>query len=227
MKKLNSIIWGIVLITVGIIVALNAMNITDINIFFDGWWSLFIIVPCAIGLFSEPKKTGNLIGLAIGVVLLLSCQKLIDFSIIWKLTLPAIIVIIGIKMILNAFFSNKASAVSGRNRAEGKQQTNHFAAFSGNHVNMDGQSFYGGELNAVFGGIEYDLRGALITQDCVINASAIFGGIDILLPDDVNVKVSSNSLFGGVGNKRKGQPQNHAVTIYINGTGLFGGVDVK
>ncbi len=227
MKKLNSIIWGIALIVVGIIVALNAMNITDINIFFDGWWTLFIIIPCAIGLFSEPKKTGNLIGLAIGVILLLSCQKLIDFDVIWKLALPAVIILIGIKIILNAFFNNKTGAVSRRTSAEGKKPDRVFATFTGTDVNLDGQSFYGADLDAVFGAIEYDLRGALITQDCVINASAIFGGIDILLPDDVNVKVSSNSLFGGVGNKRKGQPQNHSVTVYVNGTGLFGGVDVK
>ncbi len=227
MKKLNSIIWGVALIIVGVVVALNAMNITNIDVFFDGWWTLFIIVPCAIGLFSQPDKTGNLIGLAIGVVLLLGAQNIIDYDMIWKLALPAIIIIIGIKLILKPFFNSKANAVSGQTKADGKPQANSFAAFTGNDVNLDGQYFYGGDLNAVFGGIEYDLRGALFTQDCVIHASAIFGGIDILLPDTVNVKVTSNSLFGGVSNKRKNQPMDKAITVYINATGLFGGVDVK
>ena len=70
MKKSSSIIWGLVLIVIGAIFALNAMDITDIDIFFDGWWTLFIIVPCAIGFFTEHDKMGNLIGLAIGVFLL-------------------------------------------------------------------------------------------------------------------------------------------------------------
>ncbi len=29
---------------------------------FDGWWTLFIIVPCAIGLITDRDKTGSIIG---------------------------------------------------------------------------------------------------------------------------------------------------------------------
>lgn len=72
MKKVSSVILGLLLIVVGVIFALNALNIADIDIFFDGWWTLFIIVPCGVGLFTEREKTGNLIGIAIGVFLLLS-----------------------------------------------------------------------------------------------------------------------------------------------------------
>ena len=53
MKKYGSIILGIILILVGVIFGLNALDITDIDIFFDGWWTLFIIVPCFIGLLTE------------------------------------------------------------------------------------------------------------------------------------------------------------------------------
>ena len=70
-KKVSNIIWGLLFIVIGTIFALNALEITDIDIFFDGWWTLFIIIPCAVGLITERDKTGNLIGLAIGVFLLL------------------------------------------------------------------------------------------------------------------------------------------------------------
>ena len=49
MKKIEEILWGVFFIAIGIIIGLNALGITDINIFFDGWWTLFIIVPCFIG----------------------------------------------------------------------------------------------------------------------------------------------------------------------------------
>ena len=52
MKKVTGILWGIVLVTVGVILAVNALGIASIDIFFDGWWTLFIIVPCAVGLFT-------------------------------------------------------------------------------------------------------------------------------------------------------------------------------
>ena len=71
MIKLSKILWGAALILVGGIFALNAFGITDITVFFDGWWTLFIIVPCFIGIFSEREKTGNIIGFLIGVFLLL------------------------------------------------------------------------------------------------------------------------------------------------------------
>ena len=61
MKKAGSVLLGIVLIAAGVIWALNEFNVTNINVFFDGWWTLFIIVPCAIGLFTEREKTGNII----------------------------------------------------------------------------------------------------------------------------------------------------------------------
>ena len=84
MKKFGNVLWGIVLIVVGLIIGGNALGITNINIFFDGWWTLFIIVPCFIGLFKKKKKTGNVIGLLIGIALFLGCQDIINFDIIWK-----------------------------------------------------------------------------------------------------------------------------------------------
>lgn len=69
MKKFGNVLWGIVLISIGLIMGGNALGITNINIFFDGWWTLFIIIPSFIGLFNDDEKTGNLVGLLIGVAL--------------------------------------------------------------------------------------------------------------------------------------------------------------
>ena len=40
MKKFRNIIWGIVLILVGLVIGGNALGITNIDLFFDGWWTL-------------------------------------------------------------------------------------------------------------------------------------------------------------------------------------------
>ena len=99
MKKFGNVLWGLVLIVVGGIFGLNALGITDINIFFDGWWTLFIIVPTFIGLVTDNDKIGNLIGLIIGLIMLFACRGLFDFKLIWKLILPLIFVIIGLSLI--------------------------------------------------------------------------------------------------------------------------------
>lgn len=225
MKKTSKVLWGIVLIAAGVVYALNVFHITDIDIFFQGWWTLFIIVPCAIGLFTEREKTGNIIGIVIGVFLLLCCQDILSFSVLWKLLVPAIIVIIGLKMVFTGLFGNKANEIMKKLRLEGKEPKVGCAVFSGCDMNFDGKVFESAELTAVFGGIECNLRNAIIEKDCAIQVSAIFGGIDILVPAGINVKVSSNSIFGGVSNKTA--VHQNAPTIYVSGTCMFGGVDIK
>ena len=77
MKNLSRILWGIVLIFIGVIWGLNRTGVADINIFFDGWWTLFIIVPSAISFFEKGNnKISSLIFLIIGVLLL--------WHLVWK-----------------------------------------------------------------------------------------------------------------------------------------------
>ena len=227
MRKFKSIIWGIVLVVVGVIVALNALEITDIDIFFDGWWTLFIIIPCFIGIFTGREKFGSILGVAVGIFLLLCCQDILEFSMLWELGLPVIIVAVGLKMIFGGLFRKKSEKVLENIQINGCEAKKFGAAFSGAQANFSGEMFYGTELNAIFGGVDCDLRGAFIEQDCVIKANAIFGGIDIYVPEGVNIKVHSTSIFGGVDSQNhKNSPENPH-TIFINANCLFGGVDIK
>ena len=227
MKKISKILWGAVLIAIGVIFSLNAFGITDIKVFFDGWWTLFIIVPCFIGIFTDREKTGNIIGLLIGLFLLLCCQNVLSFGMLWKLAIPAVIVIIGLKLILGGLFGDRAVKMISESRQNGDNIKIGCATFSGQDMNFDGEVFSGAELTAVFGGVECDLRTAIIKKDCAITAFAIFGGIDIYVPDYVNVKINSNSIFGGVSGKNKRPPIQGGVTLYINATCIFGGIDIK
>lgn len=225
MKKLSNVLWGVVLIAVGAVFALNALEITDIDIFFEGWWTLFIIIPCTVGLFTEREKTGNLIGIALGVILLLCARDVMSFSMLWKLLVPVAIVIIGLKMVLSAVIGNRAGEMMKKMKEKGTKPKTGCATFNGCDLNCDGEVFEGAELTAVFGGVKCDLRGAIIEKDCAIEVSAIFGGIDILVPPGVNVKVNTGCIFGGVSNKTAvcaGAP-----TVYVGGTCIFGGVDIK
>ena len=227
MKKCSSILWGIVFVAVGVILALNAFEITDIDIFFDGWWTLIIIVPCVIGLITERDKFGSLIGLCIGVFLMLCCQDVLEFAMLWKLLLPAVIVIIGIRMIFGNFFANKENAVYKQLKENGTKLKNGTATFSGTTMDFSGEVFDGAELNAVFGGVKCDLSNAVIEKDCVIQASAIFGGITVYVPENLNVKVHSNSVFGGASCKQDRETKPDRPTLYINATCIFGGLEVK
>ena len=225
MKKTERILWGLVLIALGVVLVLNLFHITDIDLFFDGWWTLLIIVPCAVGLFTQREKTGNIIGILVGVILLLCCRDILSFSLLWKLLVPAVILIIGLQLLLTGLFGRKAAKTVKRLRLEGKQVKSGVAVFSGYDASYDGEVFEGAELTAVFGGIECDLRNAIIEKDCPLQASAIFGGIDVFVPAGINVKVSTTSIFGGCSNKTAVYPG--APTLYISGACIFGGIEIQ
>ncbi len=223
----KNILWGIVLVIIGVIVGLNALNITNINIFFNGWWTLFIIIPSLIGLLKEKDKTGNIIGLIIGVVLLLGVQNIIDFDLIWKLILPVIIIIVGLSLIfgnnLNKKINNEIKKI---NNKKGKNEE-YCSTFSEQKIDFDDEEFKGVSLTAVFGGITLDLRKAKINEDVVIDTTSVFGGIDIYAPDNIKIKVKSTSIFGGVDNKKIKNDNEKEHIIYINASCIFGGVDIK
>lgn len=226
-KKITSIIWGIILVAVGVMIALDAFQIVNVNLFFDGWWTVFIIVPCAVGIFTKKDKSGNIIGLLIGVALLLCCQNVWDFDMLWKLLLPAIIVICGIKMLFKGLKKSENVKIIEEINENSSEFHSACAVFSGADMRLNGELFKGAELTAVFGGVDCDLRNAVFEKDCVINATAVFGGIDIILPENVNVKVSSNSLFGGISDKKHKNKEENTVTVYVNGTSMFGGIEIK
>jgi len=225
MRKSTKILWGVLLVAAGVLMALKATNVLQFDIFFDGWWTLIIIIPCIHGLFTEKNKTDNIIGIAVGVVLLLCCQDVISFDLLWKLLVPGVIVVIGIKLVLGGVFGEKANRVIAEMQENGHSPIEACAVFSGNDRRFTGECFAGAELTAVFGGIKWDLRDAVIEQDCVIKVTAVFGGIDIMVSDQVNVEVDAAGIFGGVSNKTASKK--NVPTIYVTGLCMFGGVDVK
>lgn len=225
MNKVNNILWGLILIAVGVIFGLNALEITNIDIFFDGWWTLFIIIPCFFGVLEKHDKTGDIIGLIFGIALLLACQDIIRFRTIYKLIFPTILVIIGLSIVFKGTIKAKVKdEIKKLNKTNEKE---YCATFSSQNLDFNNEKFDGSDLNAIFGGVKCNLEKSKISEDVVINACAIFGGITIYVPDDVNVKVTSTSIFGGVSDERKNKKDDSKTTIYINATCMFGGVEIK
>ena len=229
MKKTQSVLWGIALILIGVIFALNILNITDINVFFDGWWTLFIIVPATIGLFKKGSKIDNICIILIGVGLLLAARGIIDYGTVIKLCVPLILIGIGLSLIFKKKNKEKTSFKDNDINEDLKKRASaneHCAIFSNQTVTFDGQDFKGAELSAVFGGIKCNVDKAFISEDAVIKAEAVFGGISICIPDGVNVKIKSTSIFGGVSCQKKNDFDPSLPTIYIDAECVFAGVNI-
>ncbi|CUH93636.1 LiaF transmembrane domain-containing protein [Herbinix luporum] len=229
-NKLSNLIWGIIFIVVGVGIAGDAMQLWDFTLFFPGWWTLFIIIPCLLSLIQNGFNIGAITGLIIGAMLFAS--RYVSFNInYWRLIVPIILISIGLKIIFQEVFKktirfDNTVHVEGQENFHNINRKEYNAIFASNNIKIDDQ-FMGTSLNAIFGGIALDLRDAIITCDVEISATAIFGGIDIYLPKGVQVKINNIPVFGGVSNKAvyNGEPSDY--TIYINSTTMFGGIDIR
>lgn len=227
MNKVKRILWGIVLVAIGVLLVLNTLEIIKFDPFFRGFWTLFIIIPCGIGLITDRNKIGSLVGLTFGVALLLAARDVITYDLIWKLCLPFAVIFIGLGVIFKAFGRKETREVEKKLRENGEPLEEYCATFTGSNVDFTGREFKGASVSAIFGGVKLDLSRASINGDVVIKTSSIFGGVDIILPDDVNVKLSSSSVFGGVSDKREKKNIDGAHTLYISANCIFGGCDIK
>ncbi len=216
--KTRNILWGLVLVILGIILGINATGIIKIDIFFPGWWTLFMIVPGLIGLISESDKVGNSILVLIGVFLLLASNNIIDFSMIWKLILPAILVIVGLSLIFKESFKPKI-------KVKDSSLKEYAVTFSSQDLDFTNEEFKSSKMSSIFGSLKCDLRNAKLKDDTVIKVEAIFGSINLIVPSDYQVKITSSSIFGGVNNKTK--KKDTKKVLYIEANCLFGGVEVK
>ena len=205
--KFSNILWGLVFVFFGIVIGLNALEITNINIFFPGWWTLFLIIPGLIGLICEKEKISNLIIFIIGILLLLSIQNVINFSLLWKLFLPIILVLIGLSLIFKDTF--KKQVKKEIKEFDTKDSLEYVATFSTQNLNFQDEKFSSCKLTSVFGGIKCNLQDSDLAKETLIK-----------------VKIVSTSIFGGVSNKHS-ETKDSKKVIYIEATCLFGGVDVK
>lgn len=226
MKNVSKILWGVVLIVIGLIYAINALDIMDINIFFKGWWTLFIIVPSLIGLFDEKDRQGSLIGLFIGVILLLAVRDVISFELVLKLIIPFVLVVIGLSIIWSEISGSK---VKEKVEASKKHDLDEVAAVLNEEIRLIDGDFKGATIDAIFGHGVLDIRKAKLEEGAAIKANAIFGSVDIIVPQDTEVKIKATKIFGGVERTTfaSDSKKKKSNVIYIEAYALFGGINIK
>ena len=106
-NKAFSIIVGLIIVGIGIGYGLQALNYIDhFTVFIKGWWTIFIIVPGLVMLFTRgANKFVSLCLIALGAALFLHQQNILgDFK---KYVIPALIIIFGLSIIINAFVGGR------------------------------------------------------------------------------------------------------------------------
>lgn len=222
-KQSNTV--GIVLILIGVYLVGNIFFDWDFSIFFDGWWTLFIIIPSALSLKKNGVTPKAITGLCIGLALFLSARDIIPFWTIIRLAVPLALIGWGLSIV----FANKTShkRIADGNVLYKDGCPEYSAIFSHQKITCNNEVYVGATCNAIFGSVEMDLRNAYINEDVAMSCSSIFGGMTVRVPSDVNVRVSCVPIFGGVDNRLIKRNIPGAPTLYINATCMFGGLDIR
>lgn len=228
MKQFKAIIWGLAIIALGVIFGGNAIGLFNFDVFFDGWWTLFIIVPSAVSLITEKERLQSLAFLGAGIIMLLAAQHVFEWDVAWKAILALFLILIGLSIIFRSIFHSKNDKEVEKKvkDADDKTMDAQTAVFSGSERVYNDEVFSGSNMVAIFGGAELDLRKAKFTKDTVIKAFALFGGVEIKVPEDVNIKSKSGFIFGGISDDRKGESKGK-YTIYLDAAGGFGGITIS
>ena len=222
-NKISNILWGLCFIFFGIGLAGKYLFGWDFTIFFNGWWTLFIIIPCFISIVESGFHTSNMLGVSIGILFFLSSQNGLRHIFSWRLIVPLLLVFLGISIILSAFVSKaKPSEFSGE-RVEKKM-----SVLFGERKFVCNELFEGCTCSCSFGKSTIDLRGATIPPSCVITCHTSFGQTIIYLPDNVGVKPTINPVFGSlnINNNCSNYDQSNP-TILIQGDCCFGQIMVE
>ena len=99
--------------------------------------------------------------------------------------------------------------------------------YGGDEYVYRGEAFHGARLDACCGGIRMDLRQAAITEDEEIEIHTFCGGVELFVPQTVNVVVKSRTFIGGVGNHATRNTDPKAPTLHIIADNFLGGVDIR
>jgi predicted membrane protein len=216
------LVVGIVVVILGVLFTLDNLGVLNSGDYLR-FWPLALF---AIGLakFVDAEGTpGRLTGgilMLFGSLLLLNNLELIRFRLrdYW----PMILVFFGVSIIWQAFARRQPTSEDDTSTITGA------AILGGLQKTCRSSDFRGGELTAILGGCDIDLRPAVMQVDeAVVQTFAFWGGIEMKVPEDWDVVCKGYPILGGF-EERTGGPRNGGrKRLIIKGFAIMGGVEIR
>ncbi|MDE3195674.1 MAG: hypothetical protein KGN84_04980 [Acidobacteriota bacterium] len=235
-------VFGLLLVLLGTLLFIDNLNILPFSVA-GAFWPLSVLLACAMMFYrtcSPVVKVWAVTGMVWGLLMLLDDFNIIHVrgAIFWPLALIACgIILLMFRLRLQAFpwdeFRGRWVIGSNARSRTVNSKLEECVIFSGVKRKIETINFEGGELTAVFGSIEIDLRRASIsTPDRMANieANSAFGSIELRIPETWQVQLHGNAVFGAYEDKTippRPDPGSPIPTLIISGGTAFGAVVIK
>lgn len=219
---------GALIMIMGFLFLFDNLGVIDARYIIRLWPTLFILFGI-LKIVQSRHVTSLFVGgvfIFIGTMMVLNRLGVMHFS--WHQWWPVFLILVGVSFLLKAWTRHQGAYLGGvRDRNSSESKVNIVTVVGGNHIKNVSQDFQGGEVTAVMGGVEMDLRQAKMTGEAVLNVFAFWGGIDIKVPADWNVVLNGVPILGGIDDKTV-QPANaQEKRLIIKGYAIMGGVEIK
>lgn len=100
-----------------------------------------------------------------------------------------------------------------------------YAFMVARRIGVEGEEYNGAVYTTFMGGLDIDLSKAVIKEDISVTCRNFMGGINLKVPNDINVSVSGSCFMGGVANM---VPENRpGATIYLRAECFMGGTCIR
>jgi predicted membrane protein len=217
---------GLLIILIGVLFLLGNLGKLDIGEVFSTYWPLILVF---VGLWHLIAHEFRSAGFGVIFILIGGFFMLVNLDLIrgriWLYFWPLLIIAAGLWIIFKPrfkTFQEKAPEIK-------EKDLDVFIIFSGIKRRFNTPEFRGGKATTLFGGIDLDFTQAgLADNKATIELTALFGGIEVLVPSNWEVVVDSSSIFGGVEDKHKAAPPAETkATLFIRATAIFGGIGIK
>jgi predicted membrane protein len=216
-------LFGLMVIIVGVLFTLDNLDVLDASEYLQ-YWPAGLVAVGLLKLWQTRAGQGVVGGL---VLVLLGSWMLLERIVAIRIRLhdvwPLFFVFIGGYLVWKGLGGGRY-----RRAPEDDAHLNATAIMAGVVRGSNSPAFAGGDLTAIMGGCEIDLREASIAPgtDAIFDVFALWGGIEIRVPEDWTVISRVTPLMGGLEDKTR--PGSHTTKrLILRGIAIMGGVSVK
>jgi predicted membrane protein len=220
------LIIGLTVIVVGVAFLLDQMGRFDASEVLR-YWPLAMVALGLTGFFQARDGGGQFFGVAVavcGMWFLADNMGWVNSNpfILLRYFWPGLLLAVGASMVWRSLRGPRAAVAGSR----ATDRLNAFALLSGYNLTNASQGFVGGQATAVMGGCEIDLRQAkLAGEEAVVEVFAMWGGIEIKVPESWAVVGQVTPILGGFESKAA-VPAPGAPRLVVSGSAIMGGVEV-